>query len=104
MSRTYRRKKDSWAVKNYEYVVVPGTYSWIKEYLSYDDERYKKSVIEFHKDKDRYFNSVPGWFVNLYCERSLRRKSNRAVKKWMNNCETDLLLPKYVKDAGWKYY
>lgn len=104
MSRTYRRKKDKWAIHRYVYVHVPGTYTFIKEYLSVDDERYKKNVIYFHKDTDKYFNTVPSAFVNLFCERKLRRQSKIEINKWIKNPELDCILPPYVKDAGRKYY
>lgn len=104
MSRTYRRKKDGWNIPSYEYVCSPGTYVLIKKSLDKSSEEYKINKIKYHQDKERYFNSVPSWFVNLYCERKLRRESKKAIDRWIKNPEKDCLLPLYVKDAGWKYY
>lgn len=104
MSRTYRRKKDTWNLPKYEYILVPGTFVFIEKTLDKSSDKYKREKMKYHQDKDKYFNSVPSWFVNLYCERKLRRDTKNAIRNWISRPDKDCLIPKFIRDAGHKYY
>lgn len=110
MSRTYRRKNANWDLKwdLHDWVREESYYggSYLKSVqISQGNPEYKKIVNRYHSDKDRYGNAVPSWFVNLYCERSMRRITRHEIRKWMNNPENhEVMVPEFIRDAGWKYY
>ena len=84
MSRTNRRKNTQWNIpKPYELEWEIDKYG--KKFLntiyySKDSIKYKKAISYYHSDKKLYGSGVPGWFVNLYCERKLRNETKQAIE------------------------
>lgn len=106
MSKTYRRKKDNGynSFAPYDYVWTNEGYLQ-KQYHSKGSVEYKKEKAKYHSDKKIYGTGVPSWFVNLYCERALRGKTKREIKKWMDDPKNyEAMVPEFIRDAGWKYW
>lgn len=101
MSRTYRRKNQNWHFK--KGCMIGLSYAYEADDVV-NTEEYNKSRSIYHSDKRHYRSSVPSWFVNMFSERSLRRKTKRAIYNWTKSPDSDLMLPKYVHDAGYKYF
>lgn len=106
MSRTYRRKNEEWDFhRSLRVGIRYFSIGYIeKERLEKNSKEYKKARKVYHSDTSYYRSSVPAWFVNMFCERPMRQKSRMAIHHWTKDQETDLILPQYVHDAGWKYY
>jgi hypothetical protein len=110
MSRTYRRKNSNWDMQwdLYDYVKeqsVHGGYYFYRKKITTDHPEYQKIVNRYHSDKNRFRNAVPSWFVNLFCERKMRRMTRHEIRKWMNNPDNhEAMVPEFIRDAGWKYY
>lgn len=104
MSRTYRRRKDTWDLNAYEYVWVDNSYL-VKKYLDKKSPEYKIKKAKFHQDTRRYGSGVPSWFVNLFCERKMRQKTKKEIHKWMKNPENvECMPPQFIRDARWLYW
>ena len=103
MSRTYRRKKDSWKFEAYDYVYKNGYLE--KNFYDNQSAEYRKEKAKFHKDGKFYGSSVPSDFVNLFCEKKLRQRTKQAIIKWRKNPDNvECMLPPYIHDAGWMYW
>lgn len=111
MSRTYRRKN---ALYDFHQGLDCNLYYGYISQLYEDDikasrlnkhsKEYKKALKRYLSDKPKYRSSVPSWFVNMFRERTLRRQTKHAIYQYTKNSETEVILPKYVHDAGWHYY
>ena len=105
MSRTYRKRKAQWKFEVYDYVRVENSYTYEKIIIKKDSVEYSKQKAKFHKDGKEHFDSVPGWFVNLYCQRSFRQNTKKHINQWIRNPEKSTeLFPEFIKDAGWYWY
>lgn len=102
MSKTYRRKNITW-ITNFN------NYSWENGFqqtipMNFDSKEFIKKKARFHSDNYGRLG-VPHWYVNLYFERSDRVKTKKELHKWKKNPENyEVLLNRYVKDAGWSYW
>ena len=102
MSRTYRRKNDTWDFTDYDFDWVDGYLKKVP--MNPKSKDYKKSKAHFHSDSYRGWG-VPHWFVNMFFERANRRKTKKIIGQWLKNPENlDVLLDKKIKNAGWYYW
>lgn len=111
MSRTYRRKNALYEFHQgldyglyYGYIFDLDDNNIHSTRLDKKSKQYKKALKNYLSDKPKYRSSVPSWFVNMFCERTLRRQTKHAIYQYTKNIHTEVLLPKYVHDAGWHYY
>ena len=111
MSRTYRRKNALYEFHqgldyglNYGYISDLYEENINASRLDKNSKEYKKALKRYLSDKSKYRSSVPSWFVNMFCERTLRRKTKHAIYQYYKNENTEVILPKYVHNAGWYYY
>ncbi len=103
MSRTYRRK-NGWDHPTYDFIFTEEGYIK-KYYYSKDSKEYLLDNSKYHRDHPIYGTCVPHWFVNLYSERPLRRKTQATIQKWLANpTEEGIICPKRMRDAGWNYW
>ena len=102
MSKTYRRKNETWDFEAYDYSWENGYFQKVP--LNPKTKEYKKQKAHYHSDSYTGW-CVPHWFVNLFFERSSRRKTKKEIKKWMKNPENhELIIDKHMKNAGWTYW
>jgi hypothetical protein len=102
MSRTYRRKNEYWNFPFYDYTWDSGYLKKIR--LNLNSKEYKQKKARFHSDNYTGW-CVPHWYVNMFFERTNRRKAKREIQKWMNNPENyEVLLKPHIKNAGWNYW
>jgi hypothetical protein len=102
MSRTYRRK-NSEKFQAYEYVWIgDDVVKWFYDKNSADYRRAKK---KYQSDKKIVGSGqgVPSWFVNLYCERSLRNSTKKELHQWKKNDNYEVMVPQFVRNAGMMY-
>lgn len=111
MSRTYRRKNALYEFHkgldyglNYGYIFNLYEENTPSSRLDKNSKEYKKALKRYLSDKHKYRSSVPSWFVNMFRERSLRRQTKYAIHQYIKNLDSEVILPKYVHDAGWHYY
>lgn len=111
MSRTYRRKNALYDFHqgldyglNYGYIFDLDENNIKACKLDKNNKEYKKALKVFLSDKPKYRSSVPSAFVNMFCERTLRRKTKHAIHQYFKHSDYEVILPKYVHDAGWHYY
>lgn len=102
MSRTYRRK-NGWNAPTYDYCLTEEGY-FEKQYYDKSSKKYKLEKNKYHRDKDIYGGGVPHWYVNLNCERQLRRKTKRELHKWVKNPDSEAMVPLFMRDAGYSYW
>lgn len=103
MSRTYRRK-NGWDNPTYDFIYSEEGYV-VRQLYDKKSKEYKIAQVKYHQDGNPFRGSVPHWFVNLFCERSLRRTTKHEIHKWMKNPETiEPMIPEFIRDAGWKYW
>lgn len=104
MSKTCRRKNAQWAITDYVWDYDSNGH-FRKIFIEKDSKDYKKIKADFHRDSDKFFSSVPSWFVTLYCEKSFRQKTKQIIIKWTKNPdESGCMIPEFIRDAGWLYY
>lgn len=108
MSRTFRKKKqknmfhwsDSTQPEDYfREDIMRSTISPIKI-----KKRLDKLIHSEMKCKNGWGAGIPHDFVNTFCERPFRMKSKQAIIRGLKNEEFDVVLPKFIKDAGWWWY
>lgn len=111
MSRTYRRKNALWNFYQgidyglyYDHIFSLEEIHARAVQLNQKTKDYKKARKIYHSDKAKYRSSVPSWFVNMFRERTFRRKTKHIIYQYTKNPEIEVILPKYVHDAGWHYY
>ncbi|MGV2488287.1 UNVERIFIED_CONTAM: hypothetical protein FOS07_30975 [Bacillus mycoides] len=103
MSRTYRRK-NGWDIPTYEFIYNEDFGFFQKRYFDKSSKEYLFAKNKYHRDSTTNYGCVPHWFVNLNSERPLRRKTKNALKKWMLNSDSELMIPLYIKDVGWYFW
>jgi hypothetical protein len=104
MSRTYRRKNDQWDIRAYDWGYDDDGH-FTKIFVEKNSKEYKKIKADFHRDHDRFLSGVPSWFVTMFREKPLRRKTKQIIVHWMKNpVEDGCVIPEFIKDAGWYYY
>lgn len=102
MSRTYRRKNETWDFCAHDYVWEHGFLQKVRMDLKSLDFKQKKA--KYHSDSYRGW-CVPHWYVNMFFERGDRRRTKKEIQKWMKNPENyEVLLKPHMKDAGWSYW
>lgn len=108
MAKTIRRKNAKWTMFiDYDLIEVESRYGGVyyeRKYIDQSDKRYKKMWKVFHSDKEVYGSGVPGWFVNLYFQRTDRRNAKNELRKACLDQNYEVILPEYRKSAGYDWY
>lgn len=100
MSRTYRRKEGKGRFDFFSKAFVCSDLehidggSWEFVPLPADSKEYRVRSAMYHSDATttRFKEPGPGWFRNLFCERSQRREAKLELHKFMLNPEHEVLL------------
>lgn len=102
MSKTYRRKNDTWNFSANDYRWENGCFQCVP--MNVESKEFKKEKARFHSDNYTGW-SVPHWYVNMFYERTNRRNAKKALHKWKKLSDNyDVLLNPHMKNAGWTYW
>lgn len=103
MSRTYRRKKGKYLIKENRILLDSywdkeqwrlGYYVYYYEKINPKSKEGKRRIAKFHSDNPQCIINWfgPSWFRNMYGQRPYRRECKREIKKYIRDNEYDISL------------
>lgn len=91
MSRTYRRKNCEWDFFD------------AKSSSTKKESANKKKLAKYHSDT--YFTfAIPNWYINKFHTRPDRYQARSQIKKWIKNPDHEVIIDKWLKCAGYRYW
>lgn len=103
MSKTYRRKKHLYSLDRYEFEWCKDFRTTKKVWLDFNSEEFKKKKAHFHSDAYRGMHSAPAWYINVL-EKSKRQKDKKELFKFIKNSDKEVVIDKFIKNAGWYFW